>query len=93
MSDYDAVMQILQANADKTFVKRILTPEKFPRLDLGKGQFATHKMAWGEYDTPQGKRYAVFPTVLWDGKQLRDYGDRAFDAVSDRQLHRVQLAG
>ena len=34
--------QILEANKDKTFVDRILNPNKYPRLDLGNGNYATH---------------------------------------------------
>lgn len=69
MSEKDDVMRILQANADKTFVKRILFPDKFPKLDLGDGNYASHKMSWSEVN---GK-YHVFPTVLYDGKQLVQY--------------------
>lgn len=81
MAEYDDVMRILRQNADKSFVKRILNPQDYPQLDLGNGQVATHKMAWGEMDTPKGKKYVVYPTVLYDGKNLVDYGDRAFDIV------------
>jgi hypothetical protein len=78
--DYNRAMQILSANADKTFVKRILTPEKFPKLDLGRGQYATHKMSWVDTEDANGNPvYHVFPTVLYDGKQLKDYGDQAYD--------------
>ena len=81
MSEYDDVMSILKANENKTFVKRILNKDAYPRLDLGGGQYASHKMSWGEIDTPNGKKYVVFPTVLYDGQKLVDYGDRAFDQV------------
>lgn len=77
-NDYDEIMRVLNANADKSFVKRILNRDKYPVLDEGNGQHATHKMAWGETDTPKGKKYVVFPTVLFDGKKLADYGDKAF---------------
>jgi hypothetical protein len=74
-------MAILQANKAKSFVQRILNyqgPQNSPVLDLGGGQYATHKMAWTEAD---GK-YRVYPTVLWDGKKLVDYGpDKAYDQV------------
>lgn len=81
-NDYDRVMSILSANSDKTFVKRILTPDKFPELDLGDGNYATHKMSWVSTEDEQGNtEYHVFPTVLWDGKQLKDYGKQAYDHV------------
>ena len=34
-------------------------------------------MAWGE----MGDKYVVFPTVLYNGKTLADYGDDAFNQV------------
>ena len=52
--------QILQANKDKLFVKRILYTDNYKPLDLGNGQTASHLMAYGEAD---GK-FFVFPTVL-----------------------------
>ena len=64
--------QILEANKDKSFVKRILNPDKYPRLDLGNGNYATHKMSWMQV----GDKYHVFPTVLYDGKQLKQYEPR-----------------
>lgn len=63
------VQAILAANAKKTFVQRIMNREKFPTLDLGNGQHATHKMAWASAD---GK-YRVYPTVLYDGSKLVEY--------------------
>jgi hypothetical protein len=68
------VMGILNTNKNKSFVDRILNPRKYPSLDRGGGEKATHRMAWGEAD---GK-YMAFPTVLWDGKQLVDYGNGAW---------------
>ena len=78
MSDYDRAYGILQANKDKTFVKRILEPQNYPTMDWGNGQVATHQMAWGEVD---GK-YVVYPTILYDGKQLKHYGDDAWKHAS-----------
>lgn len=74
MDDYDKLMQILQANAQKTFVQRILNPDAFPVLPHA-GGIATHRMAWDEADG----RYFVYPTVLYDGKGLKDYGNAAWD--------------
>jgi hypothetical protein len=77
--EYDRLMEIMQKNASKSFVQRILAPEKYPTLPQQGGGHATHRMSWAEAD---GKYY-VFPTVLMekDGK-LKDYGDRAWDAVT-----------
>ena len=71
------VMRILQANASKPFVQRILQPKDFPVLENDDGTISTHKMAWGEAD---GK-FVVFPTILWDGTKLKDYGKEAFKEV------------
>ena len=75
MAEYDDVMRVLMANANKSFVRRILQPQAYPTLDLGNGQKATHMMSWAEAD---GKYY-VYPRILYDGKALKDYGDAAFD--------------
>ena len=78
--EYAEIMKILNANADKPFVKRIIGDQtKQPRLDLKDGNYATHRMAWGEADTPSGRKYVVYPTVMTgkDGK-LVDHGDKAF---------------
>jgi len=83
MADYEKLMKILIKNQDKSFVKRILDKESYPVLDIGDGNVATHKMAYGEIDTDDGKKYVVYPTVLYDGKKLVDYGDSAFNKVME----------
>ena len=67
--DKARINQILQANKSKSFVDRILNKDRYPTLDLGNGNYATHMMAWTKVD----KKYHVFPTVLWDGKKLTQY--------------------
>ena len=74
--EFQRLMQILKQNSDKTFVQRILRPDDFPKIYYEGGQ-ATHRMSWGE---TEGK-YVVFPTILWDGNNLKDYGDKAWDEV------------
>lgn len=73
MSDTDIILDILRKNADKSFVKRILSPDKYPTLDNNDGTISTHSMAWGE--TEDGRVFA-YPTVLLrpDGS-LERYGD------------------
>lgn len=80
--DLNEVAQILAKNNQKNFVKRIIFPDNKPSLDVGDGEIATHRMAWGESD---GKFY-VFPTIMQeeDGT-LRDYGDKAFDEAIRRK--------
>lgn len=74
--EYQRLMQILKTHANKSFVQRILRPDEFPRLDLGNGQVATHRMAWDQIDG----RYFVYPTVLLqEGGKLHDYGDKAWE--------------
>jgi len=67
--DRDRVKNILNANRKIGFVQRILKPNDFPKLPNKDGSFSTHSMVWGESD---GK-YIVFPTVLFDGKQLQRF--------------------
>jgi len=67
MEEY--LYNILSANKDKGFIKRVLNPEKYPTLDNKDGTHSTHSMAWGETN---GK-YVVFPTVLYNGKKLTRY--------------------
>ena len=74
----DDIMRTLMDNSSKQFVQRIIHPDSFPRLDLGNGNYATHKMAWGEIGNGDNKQYVVFPTVVYDGKKLVDLGDSAF---------------
>ena len=72
MPERKKIRSILDKNKDKSFVQRILKPDNFPRLDLGNGNYATHKMSWGESD---GK-YRVFPTVLFGDGKLQQYEPR-----------------
>lgn len=84
MAELDDILQILTANANTPFVKRILHRDEYPTLDLGDGQVATHKMAWGEVDTPDGKRYLVYPTVVFKDGKLTDMGDAAWEDALQR---------
>lgn len=77
-AEWQKVMTILAANKKKSFVDRILHPNKYPRLDLGNGDYATHQMAW----TTAGNKYRVYPTVLWTGKELKQFKpDEAYQQV------------
>ena len=55
---YDYVDNIISKNASKNFVKRIIDPSL--KLDLGNGDYATHKMSYAEVD---GK-FIVYPNVV-----------------------------
>lgn len=70
--DKNWIDQTLKANMSKSFVKRMYD-ENPMTLDLGNGQHATHKMAWSD----AGGKYVVYPTVLFDGAKLVDYGNGA----------------
>jgi len=73
----EQIHQVLDVYRDKNFVKRILEPDKYPKIETGDGREATHKMAWAQV----GDDYVVFPTVVYDpqAKQLRDLGTDALD--------------
>ena len=75
--EYLRLMGILSDNSGKPFVQRILNPAAYPSLDMGGGQVATHRMAWGKL----GNQFLVYPTVLPEGDGLKDYGDAAFNEV------------
>jgi hypothetical protein len=59
---YKYVDSVLNANRNLNFVQRIRNPVE--RLDLGNGEYATHKMA---YD-PNSRR--AYPTVVKQGNKL-----------------------
>ena len=91
MSDEtDRINKILQANAGKDFVKRILDPDNSPSIDMGKDaegnpQRGTHFMASGEAD---GKFYA-YPTIqrMSDGSLKKMESNEAFqEAFSNGEL-------
>ena len=71
-----SLYELLLNNSDKNFVRRIVAPEAYPVMDLGSGEYATHKMGWGELSPG---RYAVFPSIKYEKGELIDYGDKAFD--------------
>jgi hypothetical protein len=75
--DVGWIKDILEKNKDKSFVDRILNKDKYPTLDRGNGKFSTHSMEWGS----AGDKYVVYPTVLWNGKELKDYGPDAWEQV------------
>jgi hypothetical protein len=58
-------MHVLHAHSDKSFVQRILAPERYPLLKNPDGTVSSHSMAWGEADG----RFFVYPTVLLQESQ------------------------
>jgi len=72
------IYEILQANAQKPFVQRILNPEQFGSIPAPAGKHATHEMAWSEMDDGTA---IVYPTVSLqpDGKLKRLKGKQAYD--------------
>jgi hypothetical protein len=52
--------EILEKNADKDFVQRILAPGGYPEMQNDDGTHSTHRMSYGGGD---GKYY-VFPTLF-----------------------------
>ena len=71
---------ILENNADKDFVQRILKPQESPSLPLEGGKIGTHKMAWEQH----GDGWIAYPTIMRDGKGLKDFGkDAMMKAVNE----------
>lgn len=58
------IYSILEQYKDLNFVDRILNKDNYPTLDLGDGNYASHKMSYAEFD---GKAY-VYPNVIYDKK-------------------------
>ena len=70
----DYITEILNQNADKNFVQRIMKPDLYPNLPLGEGSYGTHLMS---HDPKEG---IVFPTIVQRGEQLvRLSPDEAYD--------------
>ena len=59
------------------FEQRVLYPSKYPVLQQGEQGIATHKMSWGEVDMDGKPGYVAFPTVVYDGKELKELDERA----------------
>ena len=74
--EYDRIFRTLIDNSDKSFVKRILQPDKYPTFDRGNGKSSIHSMAYSESDGS----FFVYPTVVYDGESLQELS--AEDAVS-----------
>jgi len=70
------IAKILLANANKSFVQRILNKKESPILKNPDGTHSTHSMAYGKTD----EGYVVFPTVLMtkDGSLRRLSPKEAF---------------
>jgi len=74
VNEYEKLLEILNSNANKSFVKRILHKGQYPTLDNGDGTVSTHSMSWGDADG----RYFVYPTVLYTkDKTLKRYNNDA----------------
>ena len=71
---------ILENNANKDFVQRILKPQESPILPLDEGKIGTHKMELEKH----GNGWIAFPTIMRDGRGLKDFGkDAMMKAVND----------
>jgi hypothetical protein len=81
----ERIRRILLQNSEKDFVRRILNPLDSPTLDMGNGNYVTHKMAWAEATKPDGgSEFRVYPTVLMDEDGLKDYGNGAYSEAMKR---------
>ena len=59
------------------FEQRVLYPSRYPVMEEEGGKVATHKMSWGEVDMDGKPGYVAFPTVVYDGKELKELDARA----------------
>lgn len=71
--DEFAILDIIMQNAYKPFIQRLLYPQLYPKIDLGNGQYATHKMA--SMTGEGGKGYA-FSTIHYQNGKLVEYSPR-----------------
>lgn len=63
--DQKKIQEVLAQNADKNFVQRIITPNKYPVMQQPDGSVATHKMSWSTV----GGVPTVYPLVVQDPKK------------------------
>ena len=71
------------------FEQRILYPSRYPVMEQERGQAATHKMSWGEVDMDGKPGYVAFPTVVYDGKKLKELDpDAAFEHAMKNKEYR-----
>lgn len=58
------VRQILSENLSKDFVKRVIQPGKYPRINNPDGSHSTHLMAWTTVGEPGKEKYIVYPSIV-----------------------------
>lgn len=59
------------------FEQRVLYPSRYPVMANPQEGIATHKMSWGEVNMGGKPGYVAFPTVVYDGKELKELDARA----------------
>ena len=74
----DPIGRTLMRNRRLDFVRRVLDPQKYPRLPLpqyGPDVYGTHQMGWTTLDDG---RHIVYPNIVYDNrsKALRLLGGR-----------------
>ncbi len=72
-----ATNQILEANSDKNFVRRILEPDFFPVIENPDGSRSTHRMASNGVILPGDDKPTeiVYPTIVQIDDQLQQLND------------------
>jgi hypothetical protein len=63
-SELEKLNRVLKDNSHLNFVKRILTPDAYPRMEHGDGTYSTHLMANANVEDQE----IVFPTIIHDPK-------------------------
>jgi hypothetical protein len=75
--DKRKVIGILASSVQKDFVKRILVPDAYPKIQLNEIDYATHQMS--DTTDEKGRGY-VYPNIQADKRgHLKDYGKGAFE--------------
>jgi len=62
LSEKGKVSQVIDKHQDKQFVQRIVSPKDYPKLDLGKGNYATHKMSYSTFNDGA----IAYPSIVYD---------------------------
>jgi hypothetical protein len=58
----EKILQILNNNKNKNFIKRIIDPEKYSVIKNQDDSISTHMMAYGKIDN----KFVVYPEIIMD---------------------------
>lgn len=77
------IKNTIEQNKDKNFVDRIINADKYPVLEMGGGNYGTHRMSYASL----GDKYIAYPEIIYDQGEMKKLGRReALDyAVKNKQ--------